>query len=273
MDIWFIIENQMFSELSNYSFEEVRYVFNSAGFYVPEDKQSELISKAQVVKDDYLKKLNEIETYEKTVYCNVVDKQKVPFEKDPTFMMGTLETEIKDNLINLIEEYFDEKTFQRNKDLINKEDKKVVEEDTYSLSNYLQTIRKHIYGFLSIVGYYQRHYNYFISKSDMNKINKQYSAAVYTINKGLGIKEDYYNIFISYDRIDGKKYIDADNTSIISLAIKYLKVNTNELIEIVKIIRKEFSSSFGNGAWEVILEEVGKYIKECKKNRLMKEVK
>jgi hypothetical protein len=71
----------------------------------------------------------------------MVDKQKVPFEKDPTFMMGTLETEIKDNLINLIEEYFDEKTFERNKDLVSKEDKKVVEEDPYLLTVFLTTIR------------------------------------------------------------------------------------------------------------------------------------
>ena len=272
MDIWFIVENQMFSELSNYSFEEVRYVFNSAGFYVPEDKQSELISKAQVVKDDYLKKLNEIETYEKTVYCNVVDKQKVPFEKDPTFMMGTLETEIKDKLINLIEEYFDEKTFERNKDLINKEDKKVVEEDPYLLSVFLTTIRKRFYSFLTLVGYYQRHKNYFISKTDMYQINKEYSKAVYIMNKGLGKEYEYHNIFVSWGRLDDK-YLDVDKISLESLVCKYLKINTNELIEITKIMLKCFSMSFGNDAWDLIKDETGKYIKECEKNRLMKEVK
>lgn len=274
MDIWFIVENEMFNELVSFSFEEIRKLVNCAEYYVPESKGMKFVEKGKIIKEEYTNELAKIEVYEKEVYNKKVDSHiKVRYEEDPTYLVGNLESKIRDQLIDLIEEYFDKETFLKNKDEIIKEEVKEVEEDPYLLSVFVGTLRRQFYGFLSIIGYQQRHHNYFIRRSDIGKICRAYSAEVNYINKGLGKdQQEYHNIFGSWGRL-GPNYIDVDKISLISFVLKHLNTNTNEMIEITKIMMKGFQYGSGDGAWDWILEESNKYIMQCAQKGLMKELK
>lgn len=274
MDIWFMLENEMFNELVSFSFEEIRSVINKAKYYVVKKNEEEFIGKAMDIKDGYVNELTKIEVYEKEVYNKKVDSHiKVRYEEDPTYLVGNLESKIRDQLIDLIEEYFDKETFLKYKDEIIKEEVKEVEEDPYLLSVFVGTLRRQFYGFLSIIGYQQRHHNYFIRRSDIGKICRAYSAEVNYINKGLGKdQQEYHNIFGSWGRL-GPNYIDVDKISLISFVLKHLNTNTNEMIEITKIMMKGFKHGSGDDAWDWILEESNKYVIQCAQKGLMKELK
>ena len=88
---------------------------------------------------------------------------EVSFDEEPAYMVGMAELKSKHKIIKLIEEYFDYETFNKNKNHI---PTSIVDESKHEnlgqLDTYLSKLGKtKLYGFLSIVGYWQRRKGYF----------------------------------------------------------------------------------------------------------------
>jgi hypothetical protein len=208
------LENEAFNELINFSFEEVRTLFNWYAYYVPASKAEPFVREASAAKNKYEEELARIEKYSKTEYTDLVNSGvDIPEYDEPSFMIKEVELQIKSQLIGLIKKYYDRDLFEQNRSALYEQEtfKEESIETPHELWVSLNVHKNHAYSLLSMLGYYQRHYGYFLSSSDYFKICEDYSRQVYRINKKLGLEFDFINIFLSDKRLD-RKYIDIDNS-------------------------------------------------------------
>ena len=280
------LENEAFNELINFSFGEVRNLLNQFIYYVSLAKEEVFISEASAVKAQYEEELARIEKYTNEEYTELVNSGvDIPEYDDPSFMVKGVELKTKSQLIELIRKYFDRGEFEQNRSALYGQ--AVFKEETietpHELWVSLNVHKDHIYSILSILGYYQRHNNYFLSQSDFYQICYEYSKQVHYINRNLGMKYRFVNIFISSQRIksssqsdevdesfQSSQFIDVDKLSLIGLLQPYLKHNTREINKIIEIMMKNLRGRRGGIAWESALEEVNKFIAECETKGIMK---
>ena len=267
------LENEAFNELINFSFEEVRTLFNWYAYYVPASKAEPFVREASAAKNKYEEELARIETYTKEEYTDLVNSGvDVPEYDEPSFMVKEVELQTKSLLIGLIRKYFDRELFRQNRSELCGQGvfKEETIETPHELWVSLNVHKNHTYSLLSILGFYQRHHRYFLSSSDFYKICAEYSRQVYVINKGLGLKYEFIDIFISDKRLD-RKYIDIDKLSLIGLLQPYLKHNTHEINKIIEIMMKNLRGGYGGpDAWDSAQEKVKQFIAECEAKGIMK---
>lgn len=267
------LENEAFNELINFSFEEVRNLFNWYAYYVPASKAEPFVSEASAAKNKYEEELARIEKYTKEEYTDLVNSGvEVPEYDEPSFMIKEVELQTKSQLVGIIRKYFDKDVFALNRSELYGHEmfKEEAIETPHELWVSLNVHKKHTYSLLSMLGYYQRHYRYFLSSSDYFRICEDYSRQVYRINKKLGLEFDFINIFLSDKRLD-RKYIDIDKLSLIGLLQPYLKHNTHEINKIIEIMMKNLRGGYGGPeAWESAMEEVNQFITECEAKGIMK---
>ena len=273
MEVLFILENELFNELVNLDLKEVGRVLNYFECFVPATRMDEFEEEAAKIQRGYDDEIKKIDEYESNEYEEIVKKGVAPkFEEEPSYLQGNIEAKYRDLLIKLIKKYFDSVTFINNKDRVIENEARVkeVKESVFDLTVSMTTVRRRLYSFLTVVGYYQRHSQYFLSRSDVYKICCKYSNEVCYINKSLGMTHQYYYIFGSWGRVDSDKYLDVDKISLQSLVLPYLKSNTLELSHIIEIIDHGFKKFFGEEAWEYIWDETKKFIRECELKGMMK---
>ena len=267
------LENGAFNELINFSFGEVRNLFNWYAYYVPASKAEPFVSEASAAKNKYEEELARIEKYTKEEYTDLVNSGvEVPEYDEPSFMIKEVELQTKSQLVGIIRKYFDKDVFALNRSELYGHEmfKEEAIETPHELWVSLNVHKKHTYSLLSMLGYYQRHYRYFLSSSDYFRICEDYSRQVYRINKKLGLEFDFINIFLSDKRLD-RKYIDIDKLSLIGLLQPYLKHNTHEINKIIEIMMKNLRGGYGGPeAWESAMEEVNQFITECEAQGIMK---
>ena len=267
------LENEAFNELINFSFGEVRNLLNQFIYYVPFEKEENFIYEASAVKAKYEEESERIEKYSKEEYTALVNSGvDVPEYDKPSFMIKEVELETKSQLIELIRKYFDRGEFEQNRSALYGQGifKEESIETPHELWVSLNVHKKHTYSLLSMLGYYQRHYRYFLSSSDYFKICEDYSRQVYRMNKKLGLEFNFINIFLSDKRLD-EKYIDIDKLSLIGLLQPYLKHNTHEINKIIEIMMKNLRGGYGGPeAWDSAKKEVNRFIAECEVKGIMK---
>ena len=267
------LENEAFNELINFSFGEVRNLFNWYAYYVPTSKAEPFVSEASAVKNNYEEDLARIEKYTEEEYTDLVNAGvDIPEYDEPSFMVKDIELQTKSQLVGLIRKYFDRGVFEQNRSALYGQAafKEETIETPHELWVSLNVHKKHTYSLLSMLGYYQRHYRYFLSSSDYFKICEDYSRQVYRMNKKLGLEFGFINIFISDKRLD-EKYIDIDKLSLIGLLQPYLKHNTREINKIIEIMMKNLRGGYGGPeAWDSAKKEVNQFIVECETKGIMK---
>lgn len=266
------LENEAFNELINFSFGEVRVLFNWYAYYVSGTKAESFVSEASAVKNKYEEELANIEKYTKEEYTDLVNSGiDIPEYDEPSFMIKEVELQTKSQLIGLIRKYFDRELFGLNRSELYGHGvfKEETIETPHELWVSLNVHKNHTYSLLSMLGYYQRRYRYFLSSSDYFKICEDYSRQVYRINKYLGLNYDFINIFISDKRLD-RKYIDIDKLSLIGLLQPYLKHNTHEINKIIEIMMRNLRGKHGGIAWESAMDEVNQFVAECEAKGIMK---
>ena len=280
------LENGAFNELINFSFEEVRTLFNWYAYYVPTSKAEPFVREASAAKSKYEEELARIEKYTKEEYTDLVNSGvDVPEYDEPSFMVKEVELQTKSQLVGLIKKYYDREVFTQNRSELYGQEAFTEEsiETPHELWVSLNVHKDHIYSLLSMLGYYQRHHHYFLSQSDFYKICYEYSKQVHYINRNLGMKYRFVNIFISSQRIkssshsdevdesyQSSKFIDVDKLSLIGLLQPYLKHNTHEINKIIEIMMKNLRGRRGGIAWESAMEEVNQFIAECEAKGIMK---
>lgn len=67
------LENEAFNELINFSFEEVRTLFNWYAYYVPTSKAEPFVSEATSAKIKYEEELLSIERYTNEEYTDLIN--------------------------------------------------------------------------------------------------------------------------------------------------------------------------------------------------------
>lgn len=288
------LETGAFNELINFTFSEVREVFNLNRFFVIATQGKQFADEASKVKEWYIDELDKIEKYATGEYADSVNNEiDVPEFERPEYKINNVEIQTKRKLIGLIAKYF-------NKDLFNYHKK-----DIYGVAGFKETAietphemivalnvhKNRIYSLLSIIGYYQRRCGYFLSQADFLKICYEYSNQVYFINKSLGMRYRFVNIFLSNSRIkpssskqvesdptiqhvadkhyQNNKFIDVDKISLLMLLQPYLKNNTREINKIIEIMVRNFNKKDGS-AWEKTWNEVAQFIEECETKGIMK---
>ena len=278
---------EAFNELINFSFEEVRAAFNQFEYSVSLGQEEAFVSESIQVKNWYSEELKKIEKYTQEEYTDLVNSgEDIPEFDEPSFMIRDLEIQAQSKLIEIIRKYFDRDVFEKNKTSFFKHEvfQEQSVETPHELWISLNVHKDHIYSILSILGYYQRHKGYFLSQSDFYKICYEYSSQVHYINRNLGMKYRFVNIFISSQRIktsskgdeevdesyQSSKFIDVDKLSLIGLLQPYLKHNTNEIKQIIDIMMRNLRGRHGGLAWDSALEEVNNFIYECESKGIMK---
>ena len=281
------LENEAFNELINFSFEEVRSVFNQNKYFVSGENGDHFTSEALQVINWYKEEIKNIETYTQGEYTDLINSGvDVPEDEEPQFKVKEVEIQMKSRLIGLIKRYFDKDLFEQNRSVIYGQEifKEESVETPHELWVSLNVHKDHIYSILSIIGYYQRHRGYFLGQSDFYKICSEYSSQVHYINRDLGMKYRFVNIFISNERIkssnkngdevdesyQNNKFIDVDKLSLLALLQPYLKHNTHEINKIIEIMMKNLRGKRGGIAWDSAIEEVNKFITECETKNIMK---
>ena len=290
-------ETGAFNELINCSFEDVREAFNLNQYFVLDNQSDQFCQDASQVKNWYLEELNKVEEYAQGEYVQKVNSGTDLFESDsPAFKIQTIEVQTKRKLIGLIRKYFNKELFQYNKPYIKDFDvfKEEAVETPHEMLVALNVNKNRIYSLLSILGFYQRHCGYFLSRFDFLKLCYDYSNQVYQMNKSLGMEYRFVNIFIGSCRIkpsrvkkvedtdeeidievekyQSDKFIDIDKISLTMLIYPYLKNNTKEIHKIIEIMSRNFKkykkdSSLG---WSKTMEEVNTFIHECESKGIMK---
>ena len=278
---------EAFNELINFPFEDVRVAFNQFDCYVAMGKEESFVKEVVHIKNWYSEELKKIEKYTQEEYTDLVNSgEDIPEYDEPSFMIKEVEIQVKSKMIEIISKYFDRDVFEKNKTFFFKnevfQEKSV--ETPHELWVVLNVHKDHIYSILSILGYYQRHKGYFLSQSDFYKICYEYSSQVHYINRDLGMRYRFVNIFISSQRIkssskdsedvdesyQSSKFIDVDKLSLLALLQPYLKHNTNEIKHIIDIMMKNLRGRRGGIAWDSALEEVNNFVSECEAKGLMK---
>ncbi len=278
---------EAFNELINFPFEDVRVAFNQFDCYVAMGKEESFVKEVVHIKNWYSEGLKKIEKYTQEEYTDLVNSgEDIPEYDEPSFMIKEVEIQVKSKMIEIISKYFDRDVFEKNKTSFFKHEvfQEQSVETPHELWISLNVQKDHIYSILSILGYYQRHRGYFLSQSDFYKICYEYSSQVHYINRNLGMKYRFVNIFISSQRIksssksdeevdesyQSSKFIDVDKLSLIGLLQPYLKHNTNEIKQIIDIMMKNLRGRRGGLAWDSALEEVNNFISECESKGIMK---
>ena len=214
-----------------------------------------------------------IEKYTKEEYTELVNSGvEIPEFDEPAFMAQDLEIQIQSQLIGLIRKYFDKDEFAQHRSELYGRGifKEESIETPHELWVSLNVHKNHTYSLLSMLGYYQRHYRYFLSSTDYFRIREDYSRQVYRMNKNLGLEYGFVDIFLSDKRLD-KKYIDIDKLSLIGLLQPYLKHNTHEINRMIEIMMKNLRGGYGGPeAWANAKEEVNQFIVECEAKGIMK---
>ena len=289
MNILECFETEAFNELINFSFEEVRAVFNQYKYYVPNVCVEQFITEGKKAKSRYEEELSKIEEYAQGEYTDRVNSgEDIPEHEEPKYKIDKVELQVKSKLVGLIRKYFNKELFHQNRFKIYEHPifKEEAVETPHELWVSLNVHKDHIYSILSIIGYYQRHRGYFLSQPDFLKICYEYSHQVYCINKNLGMKYRFVNIFISSDRIkssksnksnedidegyQSNKFIDVDKISLLMLVQPYLKHNTQEIKKIIEIMMKNLRGRHGGIAWDKTLDDVNAFIAECESRGIMK---
>lgn len=268
MNIWKYLENNNLAGLAIISLEDILNAFKYYKYFVANHNFKDFDDKRKIFDDKYNEGLNikvskAIENYEEAIRNNDIP------DEDPEIVKAKVNSEYRSNLISLIREYFDLEVFHRNKLYLPgfKLDKESNQADTRELAIALVPIRRNLYTFLSVVGYYQRTKHYFLSAQDWKNICYLYSKEVAFINQNLGYKFELLNPFIKDKRLD-KKYIDVDKISLESLILTCLKTNIKQLVQIAKIIRECFDKASGD-TWKEIQVQTDEYIKKCEIKNLM----
>ena len=286
------LETEAFNELINFSFAEVRELFNQFIHYVPFAKENDFINEAAQIKSWYEGELNKIEAYARTEFASLFNAGEDIAEYDtPQFMVKDVELQTKSQLIGMIKKYFDRELFKSDKpQLYQFYNQQAGEEKTtealHELLISLNLNKDKIYSLLSILGHYQYHNHYFFSWFDRKKIKYEYSAQVCWLNRYLGMEYREVDIFFADRRLKLSKhnrdlgipetyqsddFIDIDKFSLIALIQPYLKHNTREICKIIEIMRKNLGGGHnGADAWSDTLEEVKKFITECESKGIMK---
>lgn len=297
MNIAECFETEAFNELINFSFEEVRTVFNMYEYYISPEQVNNFIEEASKTKNLYTDELDKIEIYSQNEYVEKVNSgEDVPEFDTPQYKIKNIETQTKRKLVSLIKKYFNSGAFQRYKKLMFTHEifKEEAVETPHELLVSLNVNKNRIYSLLTLIGYYQRHCHYFLSKADFLKICYDYSHQAYTINKNLGMEYRFVNIFIGTSRIkptkskkpntnvdtnvdrfisdqyQNRKFIDVDKISLLMLIQPYLKNNTQELNKIIEIMNKNFKKYMGELAWKKTMDETNEFIAECEAKGIMK---
>lgn len=297
MNILECFETGAFNELINSSFEEVRTAFNLNKYFVLDSQGGQFIQEASEVKNWYLDELDKIEKYAQEEYTTNINLGIVVSEfEEPQYKINSIEIQTKRKLIGLIRKYFNKELFQYNKPYIKDFDvfKEEAVETPHEMLVALNVNKNRIYSLLSILGFYQRHCGYFLSRVDFLRLCYDYSNQVYQMNKSLGMEYRFVNIFIGSCRIkpprvkkvedtdeeidvevekyQSDKFIDIDKISLTMLIYPYLKNNTKEIHKIIEIMSRNFKkykkdSSLG---WSKTMEEVNTFIHECESKGIMK---
>ena len=268
MNIWKYLENNNLAGLAIISLEDILNAFKYYKHFIADYNLKAFEEKKKNFDDKYNEDINKkvsiaIENYEAALRNNDIP------DEDPEIVKAKINTEYRSNLISLIREYFDLGVFHRNKLYIPgfKIDREDNQADTRELAIALVPIRRNLYTFLSVVGYYQRTKHYFLSVQDWKNVCYLYSKEVAFINQPLGYRFELLNIFIKDKRLD-KKYIDVDKISLESLILTCLKTNVKQLIQIAKIIRNCFDNASGD-TWKEIQQQTDEYIRKCENKHLM----
>ena len=295
MNILECLETESFNELINFSFEEVRDVFNLNPYFVSIQEGNQFIAEATEVKCWYTEELRKIEEYTSGEYTDKVNLEiEIPEFEEPNYKINGVEVQTKRKLIKLISKYFNKSCFDFNKKAIygKVSFKEKAVETPHEMLVALNVNKNSIYALLTIIGYYQRHYGYFLSKADFLKICNDYSNQAYFINKNLGMKYRFVNIFLGSSRLkpskvkqnndtdftvqqhipehyQNKKFIDVDKISLLLLVQPYLKNNTQEIHKIIEIMAKNFKRH-DEQTWNRTWNEVAEFIKECEIKGIMK---
>lgn len=297
MNILEYFETGAFNELIRFSFDEVRAAFNLNRYFVLEEQGEQFIYAATQLKVWYTEELNKIEEYAIGGFTAKVNSgEEIPEFETPQFKVKAVETQTKRKLIKLMAEYFNHDLFQSNKALLYGHElfKEEAIEAPHEMLIALNVNKSKIYSLLSILGYYQRNYGYFLSRTDFLTICYNYSHQVHVINKSLGMEYRFVNIFLASGRIkppkkrkteesvdsnidlavseqyQSTKFIDVDKISLLMLIQPYLKNNTQEIRKIIDIMMKNFKKYKGTTAWEKTMEEVRSFIADCEAKGIMK---
>ena len=92
MELLECLENEAFNELINFSFEEVRTLFNWYAYYVPTSKAEPFVREASAAKNKYEEELARIEKYTKEEYTDLVNSGvDIPEYDEPSFMVKEVE--------------------------------------------------------------------------------------------------------------------------------------------------------------------------------------
>ena len=289
------LEKETLNELINYSFTEVREVFNLNRFFVSDAQGDQFINEAVQIKQWYVDELDKIERYTTGEYTDNINAGiDVPEFEEPKHKINNVEVQTKRKLIRLIAKYFNKDLFEYHKREIygTASFKETGIETPHEMLVSLNVNKNRIYSLLSILGYYQRRYGYFLSQADFLKICYEYSNQVYFINKSLGMRYRFVNIFLSGSRIkppsvkkasedptiqyyedkqyQNKKFIDVDKISLLMLVQPYLNNNTREINKIIEIMAKHLNKKKDPSAWEKVWNEVAEFIQECEMKGIMK---
>ena len=264
---------EAFNELINFPFEDVRVAFNQFDCYVAMGKEESFVKEVVHIKNWYSEELKKIEKYTQEEYTDLVNSgEDIPEYDEPSFMIKEVEIQVKSKMIEIISKYFDRDVFEKNKTSFFKHEvfQEQSVETPHELWVSLNVHKNHTYSLLSMLGYYQRHYRYFLSSTDYFRICEDYSRQVYRMNKKLGLEYGFINIFLSDKRLD-RKYIDIDKLSLIGLLQPYLKHNTHEINRMIEIMMKNLRGGYGGPeAWASAKEEVNQFIVECEAKGIMK---
>lgn len=268
MNIWKYLENNNLAGLAIISLEDILSAFKYYKCFIADSNFKKVEDKKKVFDDKYNEDINKKVSVAIKNYEEAIKNNDIP-DEDPEIVKSKINSEYRSNLIALIREYFDLGVFLRNRIYIPgfKEDIEDNKADSRELAIALVPIRRNLYTFLSVVGYYQRTKHYFLSMQDWKNICYLYSKEVAFINQPLGYKFQLLNPFIKDKRLD-KKYIDVDKISLESLVLACLKTNIKQLIEIAKIIRNCFDKASGD-TWKEIQEQTSEYIKKCENKHLL----
>lgn len=289
MEIFECFETEAFNELTKFPFEEVRKVFNQYPCYVPESDAEPFVADTSQLKSWYANELNKVDEYAKGEYEYKLRAQGfVEDYEEPSYMAGEIEDQAKAKIVEIIEKYFNRNLYQSYKGYMFGPNamKAEVVETPHQLYVSLLVYKKHIYSLLSIIGYYHRNRGYFLSRSDYYKICCEYSNEVYQINKSLGMRRRFVDIFLSDCRIhpssgriaaglvvdedQNNDFIDVDKISLVMLIQPYLTNNTQEINKIIEIMQKNLRGKHGGLAWRDTLKQVQVFIAECEAKGIMK---
>ena len=291
------LENEAFNELINFHFDEVRAVFNFNKYFIAYDTSKEFTEEVLKVKNWYMSELDKIEKYAQGEYVKNKNSGLYIAEfEEPQYKISEIENRTKSKLIRILTKYFDKDLFLINKPFIYKEGsfKEEIVETPHEMLVALNVSKNRIYSLLSILGFYQRHNSYFLSKSAFLSICSNYSKQVYLVNKSLGMEYRFVNIFLGSERIkppktkkkantvdesisevvsnqrQSSKYIDIDKISLLMLLQPYLKHNTQEIRKIIEIMMENFNKYKGKDAWDKTMYDVNVLIAECESKGIMK---